>query len=174
MRADYITPKQLAKVMEQLTPANKLVCQVCSLTGLRVGDVLALTVAQVTGPQPMQVTEAKTGKTRPVTLPAEIRDRLRLQAGPVWCFPARAGDGHRSRQAVWADIKRAATRLGLTQNVCCHSLRKYFAVEEFARAGGKLETVQQLLNHRFPSTTAIYVTSKMIYDAMYGSGPDPP
>lgn len=173
MRADYITPAQLGQVLQELTPANRLACQVAALTGLRIGDVLALQREQL-GPGPIRVTEAKTHKVREITLPQEIIDRLRLYAGPVWCFPARAGPGHRTRQAVWADVKRAADRLGLPQNVCCHSLRKYFAVEEFQRVGGDLAAVQQLLNHRYPSTTAIYVSSRMIYDAKFGGGRDPP
>lgn len=173
MRADYITPTQLGQLLGELTLANRLACQVSALTGLRIGDVLALQVEQLRD-TPIRVMEAKTRKVREITLPQEIIDRLRIQAGPVWCFPARAGPGHRSRQAVWADVKRAAVRLGLPQNVCCHSLRKYFAVEEFTRAKGDLGAVQQLLNHRYPSTTAIYVSSRMIYDAKYGGGRDPP
>lgn len=173
LRADYITPAQLGQLLGELTPANRLACQVAAFTGLRIGDVLALQVEQLRD-TPIRVTEAKTHKVREIALPEEIKDRLRIQAGPVWCFPARAGPGHRSRQAVWADIKRAAGRMGLPQNVCCHSLRKYFAVEEFGRAKGNLDVVQQLLNHRYPSTTYIYIGSRTIYDAMYGGGRDPP
>lgn len=173
MRADYITPAQLGQVLQELTPANRLACQVAALTGLRIGDVLALQREQL-GPGPIRVTEAKTHKVREITLPPEIIDRLRLYAGPVWCFPGRSGAGHRTRQAVWADIKRAADRLGLPQNVCCHSLRKYFAVEEYKRQRGDLDKVQQELNHRWPSTTSIYISSLTEYQVKFGGCRDPP
>lgn len=168
MRSDYITPAQLAELLKNLTPDNRLVCQVCAVTGLRVGDVLRLKRDQVWGPQPMEVEEHKTHKTRRVRLPAELLDRLRLRAGPVWVFPGRDPERPRTRQAVWRDVKTQARRLGLPQNVSPHSLRKYYAVAEMRRRHGNLEAVQRDLNHRWPSTTMIYVGSAALYQATFG------
>lgn len=62
---------------------------------------------------------------------------------------------HRTRQAVWADLKRARKALRLKQNVAPHSARKGYAVDLLQR-GGELDKVQRALNHSHESDTLIY------------------
>ena len=94
-------------VFAALTPGNRLVCRVAVHTGLRVGEVLAIPTAKL-GTQ-FWVTERKTGKRKRVNLPRALVDEIRAQAGPEWAFPgARDASKPRTRQAVWADVKRAA------------------------------------------------------------------
>lgn len=161
MKTEYLLHREVGHVLAALMPQNRLVAQVCLHTGLRVGDVVALRTKDL-GLQ-MMVTEAKTKKRRRVGLPQELLDAIRDQAGPEWAFPGRSG-GHKTRQAVWADVKRAARAFRLPQNVAPHSLRKVYAVNLLERYGD-LERVRRALNHGCQSTTLIYAMADRLLEA---------
>lgn len=92
-----------------------------------------------------------------MNLSGALLDQLRAQAGPVWVFSgARDQSKHRTRQAVWADVKRAAKAFRLPQNVGVHSIRKVYAVDMVRRSNGDLRRVQRALNHADLSTTMVY------------------
>ena len=167
MTTEYLMEREMQHVFAALTPANRLVCRVAVHTGLRVGDVLAIRTAQL-GRQ-FWVTEHKTGKRRRVNLPQALVDDIRAQAGSVWAFPgARDASKPRTRQAVWADVKRAAKAFRMPQNVGVHSLRKRYAVDQLERTGGNYERVRRLLNHADMATTMVYAMSYQLYLAKYG------
>lgn len=154
-------------VLAALTPANRLVCRVCVSTGLRVGDVVALKSSQL-APQ-FWITEQKTGKRRRVNLSSALLRQLRQQAGPEWVFSgATSPYKHRTRQAVWKDVKRAAKAFRLPQNVGVHSFRKVYAVDQLKKGKGNLGKVQRALNHADVSTTMIYAMSYQLYLDKYG------
>lgn len=167
MTAEYLLRREMDHVFAALTPANRLVCRVCVSTGLRVGDVVQLRTDQLK-PQ-FWIVEQKTGKRRRVNLAAPLLKDLREQAGRVWVFEgARGPDKHRTRQAVWRDVKRAARAFRLPQNVTVHSLRKVFAVDALGKAKGNVGKVQRALNHSDQATTMIYAMALQIYEAKYG------
>ena len=106
MRTEYLLEKEVEQVLDLLTYENRLVMRVCLHTGLRVGDVLNLRAAQL---KPnFWITEQKTGKRRQVGLPEPLLSDLRESAGDPWVFPGTDPQKHRSRQAVWKDVKRAS------------------------------------------------------------------
>lgn len=153
-------------VFAALTPENRRVCRVCVETGLRVGDVVQLRTEQLS--QQFWITEAKTGKRRRVNLKAELLADLKKHAGKEWVFPGRDPKKHRTRQAVWVDVKRAAKAFRLPQNVSVHSLRKVYACDMLAKSKGNVSKVQKALNHGDAATTLIYVMAEQIYRAKYG------
>lgn len=160
LKTEYLLGVEVDRVLAALTPANRLVMRVALHTGLRVGDVLALRTDQI-GPQ-FWITEQKTGKRRRVGLTFELLADLRRQAGRVWVFESRCDPArHRTRQAVWADVKRAAQAFRLPQNIGPHSARKVYAVALMAKYGD-LKRVQRALNHRYESTTIIYALADML------------
>lgn len=166
MTTEFLLRREMEHVFAALTPPNRLVCRVCVDTGLRVGDVVALRTAQL-GRQ-FWLTEAKTGKRRRVNLSDRLLSALRAQAGKVWVFESvRDPSKHRTRQAVWWDVKRAARAFRLPQNVAPHSLRKLYAVELLERTGD-VGRVQRALNHSDAATTMIYAMSWQLYQARYG------
>lgn len=67
---------------------------------------------------------------------------------------------HRTRQAVWKNVKKACTEIGLDINVTPHSARKTYAVEEFHDKG--LTITQKELQHDNPSTTVLYAFSDVL------------
>lgn len=174
MTTDYVPEEELGHVYAALMPANRLVCQVSAVTGLRVGDVLALRTEQLRKGQRFTVREAKTGKSRRIYIPRLLHSQLLAQAGQVWVFEGRRGpEHHRTRQAVWADLKRAAKAFRLPQNVAPHSMRKVYAVEEWERTGD-LGKVGKALNHSpwHPETTMIYAMARELYRRRYSKAGD--
>lgn len=149
-------PKDLDLALRLLTPIDQLVMQVILKTGLRISDVLTLRTDQIR-PR-LTVKESKTGKTRRVTIGQPLADAILAQAGEVWAFPGanrgQAEETHRSRQAVWRDLHRAAKACRLPQ-LSPHSGRKAYAVDLY-QSTGDLATVQRRLQHDNLSTTLLY------------------
>lgn len=168
MKTEYLLNRELGHVLAALTPANRLVCRVMLHTGLRVGDVLALRTEDL---RPHRwVVERKTGKRKQIGLPGPLLEEVRAQAGEVWAFPNRRDPSrHRTRQAVWADIKRAAKAFRLPQNVGSHSLRKVYAVELLDKYGD-LQRVRRALNHDSVGTTLIYAMADRLLEAKRAGG----
>lgn len=153
MRTDYLLDREVEQVLGLLTPANRLVMRVCLHTGLRISDVLGLKPSQL---KPnFWITEQKTGKRRQVGLPEPLLSDLKAHSGKNWVFPGRDPAKHRTRQAVWKDIKRAAKAYRLTANAAPHSARKVYAVkllEEY----GDIDKVRRALNHSNYGVTMVY------------------
>ena len=162
MKTEYLLHEEVEHVLAALTPQNRLICRVCLHTGLRVGDVVSLRTEQL-GPQ-FVVTERKTKKRRRVGLPAELLEEVRRQAGSEWAFPGRKSGSHKTRQAVWADMKRAAKAFRLPQNVAPHSLRKVYAVDLLNKYGD-IKRVQRALNHSGVEVTMIYAMADRLLEA---------
>lgn len=153
MKTEYLLNREVDYVLAALTPSNRLVCQVCLHTGLRVSDVLRLRTEQLRAR--FWVTEQKTGKRRMVGLPAPLLAAIKAQAGPVWVFSGRDPKKPKTRQAVWKDVKRASVAFRLPQNVGPHSFRKVYAVD-LMKKYGDIERVRRALNHGSQTTTMIY------------------
>lgn len=154
MKTEYLLQREVDLILAALTPENRLVMRVALHTGLRVGDVLALKTAQL---QPhFWVTESKTGKRRQIGLPEPLLADLKKQAGEYWVFQNRLDPKkHRTRQAVWKDVKRAARAFRFAANIGPHSARKVYAAELMERYGD-LDKVRRALNHSSESVTMIY------------------
>lgn len=157
MRTNAIKLDAWAVLERLLTPANALVIETMLQTGLRVSDVLALTSAQLRKGQRFTVLESKTGKGKRIRIGNKLYFRLLEQCGKKWVFPSARDDSkHRTRQAVWADVKRAAKALRLHENVAPHSARKSYACGEFERTHD-LQAVKSKLNHSHIETTVLYL-----------------
>lgn len=161
MTTEYLLDREIGHVLAALTPTNALVVRVMLRTGLRVGDVLALRTQDI-APR-MWVTESKTKKRRQVGIGKALAAELRAQAGEVWAFPGRDPAKHRTRQAVWADVKRAAKAFRLPQNVGTHSMRKVYAVELMGKYGD-VARVQHALRHDRPTTTLVYAMADKLLE----------
>ena len=153
MKSAYVLERKLEQALDLLTEQNRLVMRVCLDTGLRIGDVLALRSDQLR-PQ-FYITEQKTRKRRRVNLSGELLEQLRHNGQGVWVFPGRDPRKHRTRQAVWKDLKRAAKALRLVENLTPHSARKEYAVRLLDKYGD-VERVRRALNHSSLEVTLIY------------------
>ena len=150
---EYLLQREVGRVLDLLTYENRLVLRLLLHTGLRISDVLQLRPEQL---KPnFWVTEQKTGKRRQVGLPGPLLDELRGSSSSEWVFQGSRPGKHRTRQAVWKDVKRAAAACRLTANAAPHSARKVYAVE-LLRKYGDIERVRRALNHGGLELTLIY------------------
>ena len=162
MRSDYIWRHELAHVYAALMPQNRQILRTAEATGLRIGDVLSLTRAQVARGR-VTVVESKTGKSRRVTIPADVRAEVLAtpERGP-WAWPGRTDPSkHRTRQAVYRDLRRAARAFRLPEHVSPHSLRKVYAVRLMERTGD-IGAVQRELRHESAAVTYIYAMADVL------------
>lgn len=153
MRTEYLLQREVELVLDLLTLENRLVMRLLLHTGIRIGDALLLRPEQL---KPnFWITEQKTGKRRQVGLPGPLLSDLLDSSGEYWVFPGADPRKHRTRQAVWKDVKRAAAAMRLTANAAPHSARKVYAVE-LLRKYGDIDRVRRALNHGGLEVTLIY------------------
>lgn len=161
MRSEWDTPQEISFILRALTPENRLACRVSMFTGLRINDVLSIPTRKWQK-QRFSIREEKTGKVHRVRLPEAIyREGLAI-AGHHYVFEHRTnGRMHRTRQAVFKDIKRACSLLRIEKNVTPHSFRKVFAVSYYEQTGD-IKKVQKLLNHSSEAVTMIYAMADQL------------
>lgn len=163
--AAWVTHDEMGHVLAALMPENRLAVRVAMHTGLRISDVLRLRPKDLRTSRPT-IRESKTGKTRRISLPRDLLEELRQNAGDYWVFPGRADPRkHRTRQAVYKDIRQAAAvfqRTGAVRRgqVSTHTARKIAAVD--ARKRGGMEAAQRLLNHSDPAITVLYALADQL------------
>lgn len=160
MRAGWLRTPELAHVLAALMPANRLALEVCLATGLRISDALSLhtddLVRAAHSNGRLTVRELKTGKLRRIRIPRELLDRCLARAGRMYVFEGRLDRyKHRTRQAVWKDLHRAAKLFRLDVHISPHSTRKAWAVDEYHRCHD-LRRVQRALCHSDPTITMLY------------------
>ena len=158
---EYLLDREVERVLSALMPQNRLIMRMVLRNGMRLSDALEFKTdsLKLAG----WYVEKKTGKRRRFGLDAALLADIRAQAGPEWAFPGRNGQGHKSRQAVWADVKRVARAFRLRQNVAPHSFRKSYAVKLLAKYGD-IDRVRRNLNHTSTSVTAIYAISDVLLE----------
>lgn len=134
-------------------------------TGLRVSELLDLTVSSVNLDLGFLICRGKGGKQRlvPIGGPARkkvldyldtARPRLRRGRENSLLFLNRRG-GRLSRQSFWRILKQYARAVHLEGKIGPHSLRHSFATH-LLEGGADLRVVQQLLGHADINTTQIY------------------
>lgn len=157
MLTDYVDLDTFSRICGHMHHENALAVQVSLETGLRIGDVVSLPVTALQGCY-IFFTAAKTGKNGRKRISAALAKRLREISGAKYIFEGRnSTDTHRTRQAVWHDIKLAAAACGCSVNVAPHSARKTYAVEQFHRGG--LGAVRRELQHEDYGTSMLYALS---------------
>ncbi len=153
MKTEYLLQREVELVLDLLTYENRLVLRLLLHTGLRISDALQLRPGQL---KPnFWITEQKTGKRKQVGIPEPLLGDLMAAAGEHWVFPGSDPRKHRSRQAVWKDVKRAAAACRVTANAAPHSARKVYAVELLQKYGD-IDRVRRALNHGGYAVTMIY------------------
>ena len=134
-------------------------------TGLRVTELVSLTVSQVNLEASYLTVVGKGSKERAVPIGQFAHDRLvrylrdvrplllRGQASP-YLFVNRAGR-RLSRQGFWKRLRLAVLRASIGGRVSPHTLRHAFATH-LVEGGADLRAVQMMLGHADIGTTQIY------------------
>jgi integrase/recombinase XerD len=152
---------------EKLLKPLRMSCllELLAATGLRVSELVGLTVRAVQTDDVFLTIKGKGGRERIV--PLNDRARLILQKYltvlkkqkdglPKWLFPSHGASGALTRQHFALELKALARLSGLdAAAISPHVLRHVFASNLLAK-GADLRAVQQMLGHADISTTQIY------------------
>lgn len=140
-------------------PAYRLCCSFMLSLGLRIGDVLALTIASVDSTQMMVRVIGKGNKERMLPLPEALLVALRefwlTHRHPHWLFPNQKGTAPLCERSLRNAFNKARDSLGISATITPHSLRHGFATH-LLENGVDIRIVQILLGHANISTTQIY------------------
>ena len=165
---DVAEVEQLLATPDTATPMglrDRAMLEVLYASGLRVSELVGLTLAQVNFQQGLVKVMGKGSKERLVPLGEEAlhwlqcfmregRALLLGQRRSEALFPSKRGSAM-SRQAFWQLIRRYAIEAGISKPLSPHSLRHAFTTH-LLNHGADLRVVQLLLGHSSLSTTQIY------------------
>lgn len=152
-------------VSEPLGMRDRAMLEVLYACGLRVTELISLTLEQVNLRQGVLRVFGKGSKERLVPLGEEAilwLQRYQLESRPSLLagkpsdvlFPSQRGD-QMTRQTFWYRIKLHAQAAGIAKSLSPHTLRHAFATH-LLNHGADLRVVQMLLGHSDLSTTQIY------------------
>jgi integrase/recombinase XerC len=148
-----------------LAKRNYALVQLMVQAGLRVGEVAALRVADITAHERsglVRIREGKGLKAREVPLNATARRALRLYldnrgAAPEEPLFLSGRGGSMPTRTIQAVVAHLARRAGIYRvRVSSHTLRHTFALNYLRQNPGKLVELAGLLGHESLDTTAIY------------------
>lgn len=144
---------------------NRAIIEVLFSCGLRVSELVTLTLSQVYEEEGFIRVFGKGSKERLVPIsPAAIRelhlwydDRCRMNIKPGeedYVFLNRRG-AHLTRTMILIMIKQQAVMAGITKTISPHTLRHSFATA-LLEGGASLRAIQAMLGHEKIGTTEIY------------------
>ncbi|EPF65406.1 site-specific tyrosine recombinase XerD [Pseudomonas syringae] len=150
---------------EPIGERDRAMLEVLYACGLRVTELISLTLEQVNLRQGVLRVMGKGSKERLVPMGEEsivwverylrgARDELLGGKPSDVLFPSTRGD-QMTRQTFWYRIKHQATVAGIGKSLSPHTLRHAFATH-LLNHGADLRVVQMLLGHSDLSTTQIY------------------
>ncbi|MCF5521012.1 site-specific tyrosine recombinase XerD, partial [Pseudomonas syringae] len=150
---------------EPIGQRDRAMLEVLYACGLRVTELISLTLEQVNLRQGVLRVMGKGSKERLVPMGEEAivwverylrgaRDELLGGKPSDVLFPSTRGD-QMTRQTFWHRIKHQATVAGIGKSLSPHTLRHAFATH-LLNHGADLRVVQMLLGHSDLSTTQIY------------------
>jgi integrase len=126
--------------------------------GLRIGDVLALTLNIIIKDGDryrLNIIEDKTDKQRTFTVPLDIYNYIKM-----YCLENNIKSAARifdlSDRAIQKQLKLVCDYLGF-ENISTHSFRKYFATQIYINNNYNIALVRQLLQHSNTSITQKYI-----------------
>lgn len=144
---------------------DKAMLELLYASGLRISELVGLTMSAVNARQGIVRIVGKGGKERLVPMGGEAmrwlerylhegRPLIKGSDATAAMFPSRRGS-QMTRQNFWHAVKRYAMKAGIHRSISPHTLRHAFATH-LINHGADLRAVQMMLGHADLSTTQIY------------------
>ncbi len=131
-------------------------------SGLRISDLLLLTIEDVEEKNRVTLREKKTGKIKDFPLSDSCKKAIQeylldTKITSKWLFKSKKGDFPITRIQAYRIINKAARAIGIKEEaIGTHTLRKTFGYWAF-KNGVDVTKIQKLLNHSSPSVTLTYI-----------------
>jgi integrase/recombinase XerD len=140
------------------SPVIAMLLRTIYATGMRLGEALALTAADIDSRQMVLRVVGKGQKERIVPLSPLLLGELRLYWRKVrpgrWLFPGKSKERAMSASSVQRACQKICREQGLPR-LTPHTLRHCYATQ-LLEAGTDTRTIQALLGHHRVGTTALY------------------
>lgn len=167
---DVLTPEEVAKLLdirllEPIDYRNKAMLEVLYATGMRVSEMLNLTLSNIDLKNGLLKVMGKGKKERIIPLTSitikYLNEYINRERGLI--LKTKMSDylfintyGNRmSRQGFFKILKKLAKKVGIEKEISPHTLRHSFATHLLGN-GADLRVIQELLGHEDISTTEIY------------------
>ena len=157
-----LSPEEVVRFLAAIPDLkHRTILTTCYAAGLRLSEVLHLTVADIDSHRMvMHVAGGKGQRDRYVmlspTLLHGLREWWRTTRPTAWLFPGQRSGHPMDKGAVQWACRLARFRSGIVKPLTPHSLRHAFAVH-LLESGTDLRTIQLLLGHRQLETTSRYL-----------------
>lgn len=152
---------QITAMKQALNGRDKLLLVIGINSGLRVSDLLSLTVGDVRGKDTVVIREGKTGKTKRFYFNKSIKQAVSELVSPdspdnEFLFKSRKGSNRPiSRVQAYRILNQAANRAGIGE-IGTHSLRKTFGYHAY-KNGTDISLLMRIFNHSKQSHTLRYI-----------------
>ena len=151
----------MRKTLAAKDPTYGIMFSIGINTGLRISDILALTVGDIRGKDHVTINEQKTGKTKRFLLNKSMQKEIARYIkqsnlpdnSPV--VPSRKGEKSISRVQAYRVLNDAAEECGL-EEIGTHTLRKTFGYHFYKRTHD-VALLMDIFNHSAPSITLRYI-----------------
>jgi integrase/recombinase XerD len=154
-----------ATAIDPLVQRDVAMIELVYAAGLRVSEIVALTVSQVKleagyltvigkGRKERAVPIGRLARTRLLAYLKDVRPQILGRRLSAYLFVTRAGTPM-TRQAFWQRLRRRAVQAEVRQHLSPHTLRHAFATH-LVEGGADLRAVQLMLGHVDIATTEIY------------------
>ena len=169
---DVLSREEMSALLAQPgegTPAecrDGAMLELCYATGIRVSELIGLTVNSINWQVGYLVAMGKREKERIVPLGGPAKKALEQYLGSARAalMHGREDDvlfvncsgGSMSRQGFWKILKSYAKSAGITADITPHTLRHSFATH-LLQNGADLKSVQEMMGHADISTTQMYL-----------------
>lgn len=156
--------RKIASMKKNLHGRNRLLFSLGINFGLRVSDLLSITVDMLLNKNGsvkahFDIVEEKTKKTRRITIsPAAKKELAEVEYSEDYLFPSRKGSKPIGRVQAYRILNEAAAKVGL-EEVGTHTLRKTFGYHAH-KAGTPIEVLQKVFGHSTPQVTLAYIGIK--------------
>jgi integrase len=141
-------------------------------SGLRISDLLSLSVKDVKEAERILLREKKTGKTKDFPLSGKCKKAIQEYLAnndrdSGWLFQSQKGKKPITRIQAYRIINRAARAIGIQEPIGTHTMRKTFGYWAH-KSGVDITKIQKLLNHSTPEITLAYIgITKDDLDSIY-------